>query len=156
MRHSDFTGMLIKGQIAEIIFEQMLRETNKFTVLSFGYEKILPELARLNQDYYNDQTMLTIRRAPDFTVISKSSKKVRLVEVKFRIKYRKEDVFSIAKDINDAWDPSYLFLATLDGFFYGSVQKCVLNEGFLPVLSDRTVPMELQEQYLEILCKYER
>ena len=33
-----FARNLVKGKIAETIFAQMLRETNQFTVLEFGYE----------------------------------------------------------------------------------------------------------------------
>lgn len=156
LKHSAFTANLIKGQIAEIIFEQMMRETNKFTILSFGYEKVIPQIMGVNHQHYDDQTMLTIRRAPDFAVISKFSKKVRLVEVKFRKMHEKSDVHQMVKDISEAWDPSYLFLATLEGFYYGSVQKCVRNQGFLPPLSEKTVPASLQKEYLEILRKYEK
>ena len=36
-----FARNLVKGKIAEAIFAQMLRETKEFTVLEFGYEKIV-------------------------------------------------------------------------------------------------------------------
>jgi len=44
MKHYDFARNLVKGKIAETIFAQMLRETGSFTVLEFGYEKIIPDL----------------------------------------------------------------------------------------------------------------
>lgn len=46
MNNISFTKNLIKGKIAEIIFENMLREAGIFTILHFGYEYILPELAK--------------------------------------------------------------------------------------------------------------
>lgn len=39
-----FARNLVKGKIAETVFAQMLRSTGAFTVLEFGYEKIIPEL----------------------------------------------------------------------------------------------------------------
>ncbi|MDE2096048.1 MAG: hypothetical protein KGL39_02265 [Patescibacteria group bacterium] len=36
---------LLKGKIAEVIFEQMFRDCGKFTILPFGYEKTVPEVA---------------------------------------------------------------------------------------------------------------
>ena len=41
MKNIYFTHELIKGKIAEIIFAQMIRSTNEYTVLEFGYEKTL-------------------------------------------------------------------------------------------------------------------
>lgn len=40
-----FSRDLLKGKIAEVIFEQMFRDCGKFTILSFGYEKTVPEVA---------------------------------------------------------------------------------------------------------------
>lgn len=39
-----FARNLVKGKVAETVFAQMLRSTGAFTVLEFGYEKIIPEL----------------------------------------------------------------------------------------------------------------
>jgi len=41
-----FSRNLVKGKIAETVFAQMLRSTGEFTVLEFGYEKIIPELVQ--------------------------------------------------------------------------------------------------------------
>ena len=40
-----FSHELIKGKIAELIFEMMFREAGRFTS-SFGYEYTLPEIAQ--------------------------------------------------------------------------------------------------------------
>lgn len=78
-----FARNLFKGKIAETIFAQMLRETRQFTVLEFGYEKIVPELV---QQGYSERNGLveTLRTAPDFAVINKEKREVRLIEVKYR------------------------------------------------------------------------
>jgi len=68
-----FARNLVKGKIAETIFAQMLRETKEFTVLEFGYEKIIPELVQ--QGYHDDNPMIeTLRTAPDFAVINKRTR----------------------------------------------------------------------------------
>jgi len=38
----NFTKQLVKGKIAEVIFAQMFRQSGNFTVLEFGYEKVIP------------------------------------------------------------------------------------------------------------------
>jgi len=45
-RHRIFIKDLVKGKIAEIIFEQMFRESGRYTILHSGYEYTLPELAQ--------------------------------------------------------------------------------------------------------------
>jgi hypothetical protein len=68
-----FARNLVKGKIAETIFAQMLRETKQFTVLEFGYEKIVPELVQ--QGYSENNGLVeTLRTAPDFAVINKDRK----------------------------------------------------------------------------------
>ena len=44
MENIKFTKNLVKGKIAETIFAQMFREVGDYTVIEFGYEKIIPEL----------------------------------------------------------------------------------------------------------------
>jgi len=41
-----FAKNLIKGKIAEIIFEQMIRDEERYTVIPFGYEHTVPTLAQ--------------------------------------------------------------------------------------------------------------
>ena len=65
-----FSHNLVKGRIAETLFEQMLRDAGGFTILAFGYESVLPELAHRQQDVTAEETMEIIRRAPDFSVIN--------------------------------------------------------------------------------------
>jgi len=44
-KNIDFSRDLIKGRIAEVIFEQMFREQGQYTVIPFGYEQTVPTLA---------------------------------------------------------------------------------------------------------------
>lgn len=73
MNNLQFTTRLVKGKIAETIFAQMLRETKEFTVLEFGYEKIIPELVQ--QGRKGDNEMIeTLKTAPDFAVINRKTR----------------------------------------------------------------------------------
>jgi len=153
-RNVDFSDRLIRGRIAEIIFEQMLRDTNDFTVLHFGYEHIVPELSRDPKDR-ESETMKIIRRAPDFAVINKQTKKVHLIEVKFQRKLSRTYTLEAASAMNECWNPSSLFIATLDGFFFDDISNIIDNEGVIPPLVHKMIPIELQEKYLNLLRKYE-
>lgn len=111
-----FARNLVKGKIAETIFAQMLRETSQFTVLEFGYEKLVPELV---QQGYNENNGLveTLRSAPDFAVIYKTKREVRLIEVKYQKELNNSFTLKAATRMHASWNPSYLFIATLNGFF---------------------------------------
>src|SRR3712207_7861809 len=45
-RSMDFVRNLIKGKIAEIVFQHMFAEAEFCTVIPFGYETIVPQLAQ--------------------------------------------------------------------------------------------------------------
>lgn len=149
-----FARNLVKGKIAETIFAQMLRETKQFTVLEFGYEKIVPELVQ--QGYSENNGLVeTLRTAPDFAVINKEKREVRLVEVKYRKNYTKEDVLKVAQRMHATWNPSYLFLATLDGFYFDEVAKIVERDGQIRPLQHPFISTETQQRYLQLLIDFE-
>jgi len=60
-----FARNLVKGKIAETVFAQMLRSTGQFTVLEFGYEKIIPELVGRGASS-DDEMIETLRTALDY------------------------------------------------------------------------------------------
>jgi hypothetical protein len=73
----------------------MFRNSNKFTVIPFGYENNYPEIAQYANMANDTQVLETIRSAPDFALVSHDKKDVYLVEVKYRnslnAKYVKKD-----------------------------------------------------------------
>ena len=149
-----FARNLVKGKIAETIFAQMLRDTQQFTVLEFGYEKIVPELVQ--QGYSESNGLVeTLRTAPDFAVINKVKREVRLVEVKYRKKHLKEDILSIAQRMHETWNPSCLFLATQEGFYFDEVAKIVKRGGEIRPLRHPFIPEETQRRYLQLLIDFE-
>jgi hypothetical protein len=146
-----FSKNLIKGRVAEMIFEQMLRDAGGFTVLGFGYEKIIPELARRQDTIEAERTMEIIRRAPDFAVIKHENNKVYLVEVKYMHNMTREKVLVAANKMINSWDPSYLFVVTPHSFFFESVRSVVEKEGEIEAFGYDAVSKNLQDEYLKLL-----
>lgn len=149
-----FARNLVKGKIAETVFAQMLRSTGKFTVLEFGYEKIIPELV---QQGYKDEneTLEVLRTAPDFAVINKTTKFVHLVEVKYRHSFSPKEILKIAQKMSASWNPSYLFLASVDNFYFGEVREIIKLKGKIKVLSHPQIPQATQATFLKILNDFE-
>ncbi len=151
---TEFSRQLIKGKIAEHIFEQMLREAGCFTVLAFGYENILPELMHQQQGMKVAQTMEVIRRAPDFAVINNKTHDVHLIEVKYRQKLKPSEILTLTSRMYESWKPSYLFLATPEGFYFGKVSDIVESEGKIKPLSHSQISLALQDKYRKLLNEF--
>lgn len=149
-----FTKNLVKGRVAETIFSQMLRNAGCFTVLEFGYEKVIPDLLQYNHGR-KDPVIDTLRTAPDFAVINQETKEVKLVEVKYRRVLTLTDIETVAKKMHESWNPSYLFLATLDGFYFDEINKIIENGGNISPLVHKNIPSETQARYLQILRDFE-
>ncbi len=153
-KNIQFARNLVKGKIAETIFAQMLRETGQFTVLEFGYEKIIPEL--VGQGYENNDDLVeTLRTAPDFAVIDHTSHSVHLVEVKYQRTINAAYVLADAERMHKTWNPSYLFIATLDGFYHDEISRIIANHGAIAPLATTQVPQSKQDEYLKILQDFE-
>jgi hypothetical protein len=156
MKQNDlsFARNLVKGKIAETVFAQMLRSTGQFTVLEFGYEKIIPELVQQGDEGNNDMVE-TLRTAPDFAVINKKTKEVHLIEVKYRHSFNNKNVLDIAKRMSKSWNPSYLFLASKEGFYFGEVKEIVKNKGKISPLNHPQITTATQQSFLKILNDFE-
>jgi hypothetical protein len=145
----------VKGKIAETVFAQMYRSTRKFTVLEFGYEKVIPELVQ--QGYTEKNIMIeTLRTAPDFAVINRGTREVKLIEVKYMKSLNFGYVLNDAKRMSESWNPSYLFVATMDGFYFDEINKIIEKNGEIDQLHDNQIPKEIQEQYLGIIRDFEK
>jgi len=155
MNNIGFTKNLIKGKIAEIIFERMLREAGVFTVIHFGYEYILPELTRDKVIDKNSEAIDAIRTAPDFAVINNDTKKVHLIEVKYLSTFSKSTVLRYAKKMSASWNPSYIFLATKGGFYFDEISDVIKKKGDIGRLAHRNISKELQDKYLGLLIEME-
>lgn len=151
---SEFAKNLIKGKIAETVFAQMFREADKYTVLEFGYEKIIPELVQAGYNS-NRGIVETLRTAPDFAVIDNDERHVKLIEVKFRSVMNNLHILKVAERMHAAWNPSWLFVCSLDGFYFDKVDKIIANNGHMDKLSSEVIPTALQVKHLGLLCEFE-
>lgn len=149
-----FSENLVKGRIAETLFEQMLRDAGGFTILAFGYESVLPELAHRQHDLQAEATMEIIRRAPDFAVIDNKTHEVHLIEVKYRMHHSAVDNLKSAIKMHESWKPSCLFLATPNGFFFDKVSTIVENKGVMAPLDRSQISEDLQKKYVSLLNQF--
>jgi hypothetical protein len=154
MNNIAFARNLVKGKIAEAVFAQMLRSTGEFTVLDFGYDRIIPELVQHGEGGDNEMVE-TLRTAPDFAVINKKTKEVHLIEVKYRRTFIQKNILEIAERMSKNWNPSYLFLASVDGFYFGEVKTIIKNKGRIELLEHKQIPKETQIAFLRILNDFE-
>ncbi len=154
MENINFTKNLIKGRIAETVFSQMLRDTKHFTVLEFGYEKIIPQLVQSGNN--SNLVADTLRTAPDFAVINQKTKEVRLIEVKYSRVLNKEYVLRHAIKMSQAWNPSYLFIATLDGFYFDRIDIIIKEKGKITPFKNSEIPKNIINKYLKILIDFEK
>lgn len=155
MENRHFTEDLIKGRIAETIFEQMFRESGKFTILKFGYENTTPELAQFQHRLKNRKVLDKIRHAPDFLIINEDKTGAYFVEVKFRSKIHKSEIKDIAQQVLNQADPSWLFVATPEGFFFDPCNTIINNNGIINELKESWAPIGVQHEYLELLNRFE-
>jgi hypothetical protein len=149
---NDFQKQLIKGKIAELVFQQMIAEAGKYTILPLGYEQILPGLV----DWHNNDILKPIRSAPDFVLIPKdeADENILIVEVKFRRSITRKDNFERASEQNKRWNPSYLLVATPGRFYFGKCAEIIKKNGMMGELSDGYVPFKMQEKYINILKEF--
>lgn len=152
----EFTRNLVKGKIAETVFAEMLRHSGEFTVLEFGYEKIIPELTHVGCKKENSEMIETLRTAPDFAVINRKTKEVKLIEVKYRKSLNNSNVLQVAKRMHQSWNPSYLFLITLEGFYFDEINSIIEKKGEISPLIHSQIPQDVQEKYLKIIQDFER
>ncbi|MBI2034033.1 MAG: hypothetical protein HYT13_02965 [Candidatus Liptonbacteria bacterium] len=146
---NNFEHNLIKGRIAETIFEGMFRDTKKFTVLHSGYEYTESVLAQYRSMVVMKKVLDTISKTPDFVLITEDKQQVYLVEVKYRAEIDKKDLIDIATTISKNWNPSYIFLVSKSGFYFDSVNK-IKESGDIKELSKSWVVQEIQNKYKKL------
>ncbi|MBD3208523.1 MAG: hypothetical protein GF370_03660 [Candidatus Nealsonbacteria bacterium] len=154
MSNIRFSKNLIKGKIAEIIFERMLTESGRFNILRSGYEYTYPELAQYPQLGFVEKYLTKIRQNPDFILISEDRKEAYIVEVKYRAKRDPEQILNIAERTKKLQDPSFLFIASPDGFFFEPCNTIIRNKGKIRPLYTKWVDKKTQDKYLKLMNKF--
>lgn len=158
----EFTRDLIKGKIAEIIFEQMFREGGRFTILRSGYEYVYPELAQYYQLPYVEEYIEKIRHFPDFILISEDKKEAYVIEVKYRSDISPEEIRKTTSKCKEIQNPSWLFVASPKGFFCGPCNTILENNGKMGRLCVNPgenvkiwIEKIIQDKYLKLLKEIE-
>lgn len=155
MSQIEFTRNIIKGKIAETIFEQMIREMGKYTVIPFGYEHTVPTLAQYQHITKVKHVMDNIKDAPDFALVSEDKTELFLVEVKYQQILDYGLLYKYAEKLLERWETPWLFVATSSGFMCSSCNTIKDNKGNIRPLQSSWVDEELQAEYLELLNEFE-
>ena len=154
MGKESFEHKLIKGKIAETIFVLMFRDTNKFTVLHFGYEFTVPTLAQHRDTVVMKKVLSQVEKSPDFILVTENKEQVYFVEVKYRANPNKKDIYEIAQGITKRWEICHLFLVTNDGFYFSPISKVISKKGEVSKLSTNWVSRDIQNKYLELSADF--
>lgn len=147
MEKQSFEYKLIKGRIAETIFELMFRETKKFSVLHFGYESTIPTLAQYRETVVMKKVLNQVEKSPDFVLVTENKEQVYFVEVKYRSTLDKAEILQTATDISKRWELCYLFIVSKDGFYFSSISSIINESGNIEPLSPNWVHTDIQEKY---------
>lgn len=155
-----FSRDLIKGRIAETIFERMFVESGNFIVVPFGYEKTVNFLTQVNINKGKEKEALeTVQNMPDYILINKRSEDIFLVEVKYRREKNYENIRKGANKITrKGWEKVWYFLATPEGFYFSRCADLIKDPRSIDdnKLSESKVAKKKQESYLEMLKEFEK
>ncbi len=154
MNNIKFTHELIKGKIAEIIFEQMIHNTKGYTVLEFGYEKVVHQLAKATKSEDARAMIEIVRKAPDYAIVNEETHNVTLVEIKYMTKRTNGKVNAIAKEIEQSWRHAALFVATPEGFYFDQVDTIIANKGAIKPFHHGKIQPKLIQQYQALLNEF--
>jgi len=67
-----------------------------------------------------------------------------------------EYILEYANKMHQSWNPSYLFVATLDGFYFDEINEIIKNKGIISCLKHPQISEDLQKEYLKILQDFEK
>ena len=151
----DFTRRLIKGKIAEIIFEMMIREMDRVTVLRAGYEYTHPEIAQYQQllGSKGREVLKFFEHNPDFLLFNKNKSSLYLVEVKYSRNLDFDRIYKIAKEELERSDYVWLFVTTPQGFFFSQCKDIIRTNSIQPLSPDWVLP-DIQKKHLELLNEF--
>src|SRR6266487_4899854 len=142
----DFLRSLLKGKIAEIIFQHMFQVSDTSIVIPFGYEHLTPILAQYQRTMYAKEELENIRNTPDFLLMKPDHTQLRLVDVKYRKTKDTHWTKEIAEKVAKRWPTAWIFLATPQGFYFSSCTDIIANNGEIEPLRGRLMPEKVQEE----------
>lgn len=156
----DFNEKLIKGRIAETVFERMFREQTKFDIYPLGYEYTLPILQQVKDEISHNEKKAVIQKilenfddSPDYLLVKPDKSEVYTVEVKYLQEFNLERIVKDALSINERWHLTWLFVATKDGFYFDTCNKIVEYNKIHPL---DWVSITNQQKYLKLIQEFEK
>lgn len=150
--NNTFEHSLIKGKIAETIFELMFRDSKKFSVFHFGYEYTTEYLAQYNSALPKE-VLNNIRHSPDFIIVTEDKKQAYLVEVKYRSHIVDEQMIEVAQNLTKRWNPAFVFVISDTGFYF-TPANTIINEKKMKILDVNWIHSELQAKYFRLAEDY--
>jgi len=82
--------------------------------------------------------------------------RLSIIEVKYQRSLNPEYTLKAANRMSQSWNPSYLFIATLDGFYMDEIANIIKNNGEIAKLNHPKINGDLQNDYLQILKRFEQ
>lgn len=146
-----FLKNLIKGKAAEVIVFEMFQEINRFTVVPFGSEMVIPDLLKIEKTEAVQNALTRLRQRPDFSIIDTETGMHFLTEVKYRENPTPALMLTLAKELHEVWPTAYLCVVTPLGFFFESCVEIMRHEGDIVVMDSSIIPDEIQDKYLKIV-----
>lgn len=132
----------------------MIHNTKGYTVLEFGYEKVVHQLAKAPKSEDAKAMIEIVRKAPDYAIVNEDTHNVTLVEIKYMAKRTNGKVNAIAKEIERSWRHAALFIATPNGFYFDQVDTIIKNKGVIKHLTHAKIPEKLVAQYVAMLNEF--
>lgn len=149
----EFARKLVKGKIAEVIFDQMIRGEGNYTVIPFGYEHTTPTLAQYRHITEVPRVLENIADAPDFALISEDKAKIYLVEVKYQRDLNIDFLKKSCERLLKRWESPWMFVATHEGFYCAPCSAICKNESISP-LPESWVKKSNQDMFLSLLKEF--
>jgi hypothetical protein len=101
-----------------------------------------------------EETLENIRNRLDFILPKPDNTDVCFVDVKYRKSMQPLRVLELANKVERKWPGAWLFLATLDGFYFAPCAEIQSRQGHIPTLPTKWVSQSLQNEYLDLLREF--
>lgn len=151
----EFTRDLVKGKVTETFISMMFRDNFKFYVVPFGYESLVPEIARYRQKIEKGRnTAKKISMNPDYMFISKDNSILIPVDVKFRMNLKDLTHIKLkAQEMLNYWEECWYLIATPTQFYFDSCIN-ILRSNKVEKLSYEMIDKETQLKYINLLREF--
>lgn len=146
-----FLKNLIKGKAAETIVFEMFQEIDRFIVMPFGSEMVIPDLLKIEKTEVIQTALTRLRQRPDFSIIDTQTGAHYLTEVKYRENPTPSLILTLAKELYESWPTACLCVVTPLGFFFDSCEEIIAVEGDIAIIDRTIIPEDIQEKYVRVV-----